>query len=146
MKKNMLKNLGYKTIGQKIKHPQLIPVGGLEKAIGFATPIATVLSVGSNPEYNVAQRVISGPIDTATGFYDAAYAIATNEGVRDFLSGAGMKVIDLVGNFGENVINHPGKTLAAALVTYVGGRVVKKGIEIVKNKMQEKYAIQDGYA
>ncbi len=107
-------SLKFRKIGAHIKHPKLIGLKTLEKFVDYIGPVASVLSIGAKPTYNIPERIFYGPYQTISGLYDLTHTIASNMGILDFsknVLGSGLGVFK---NMMVNAVDKPLETLISA--------------------------------
>ena len=122
-----------------IKRPSLVLASGLEKTIGFATPVATVATIGAEPSSSLFSKVFLGPFQVMQTGYDVIGAYATNQGIRDFSNGVLGDLMHLVGNAAQNIYENPSGTLIAAGSTYVIGSLAKSAISLWRESKIDGY-------
>lgn len=136
--KNKIKE-SFDRVGVKFKHPSLMAAKGLEGLVDFTTPVASVLTLGANPNYNVAEKIFYGPYQTAKVIYDSVSGYATNEGIRDFINGKMGELVHIIGNTAQNITEKPIESLATVAGAYVLGKATKYVIKAIRESKEDKY-------
>lgn len=136
--KKYVKNQLYENFGKNIKHPSLIAESALEKTIRGLAPIAGALTLGSNPDYNIAQKSFAGSYQVGKTISETIIAYARNQGIRDFSGKLGTDLVELAKNAGENIAENPVETIAAATIALATGYAVSGAIKLHKNYRRKK--------
>lgn len=105
----------------------------LEKVVGeLALPVSLL---SATQEGNAFERAVGGITTTARAAYNGIESYVFNSGVRDTINGAGVEVLDMLGNFGTNMVDHPVETLYTVLGTYTAFKVAP----YISRKMRHRY-------
>ncbi len=133
----------YRRAALKIKHPTLLVAKGLEGLIDFATPVASVLTVGADPKYNVPEKILYGPYQTGKVLWDSVSGYAANVGIRDFFNGQMGELFHIIGNASQNIVDKPLETLGTVTAAYVLGKAAKMTVKAIRESKEDKYLSRD---
>ena len=129
----------YQRVAVKVRHPSMMALKGIEGIVDFATPIASVLTIGADPKYNIAQKILEGPYQAGKVIFDTVSGYATNVGMRDFFNGQMGQLFHLIGNAAQNVTEKPLETLATVASAYALGKATKYAVGVLRKSKEDKY-------
>lgn len=132
----------YNKLKVNVKHPSLIAAKGLESLIDFTTPIASVLTIGADPKYNIPEKIIYGPFQVSKAIYKSIAAYITNTGVRDYVNEMIGELFKIVGNTAQNVYEKPAETAGIVIGTYTLGKIIRYTIKSLRKSKEKKYLNQ----